>query len=42
MKEFFKRLFCRHGWKHSQSFYNGYERITISVCDNCGKIVNNV
>lgn len=37
MKAFFKKLFCKHNWKHSQSFYNGSERIRVSVCENCQK-----
>ncbi len=42
MVAFFKKLFCKHSWKHSQSFYNGYERITISECKKCRKIINNL
>ena len=42
MKTFFKRLFCKHIWKKSLSFYNGCERITVSVCEKCKKRVNNL
>jgi hypothetical protein len=41
MKTFFKRLFCKHIWKKSLSFYNGCEMMTISVCEKCLK-KNNV